>query len=137
MPRGGGDLPAPQVETPDGLRDMARRARCLAMGIHGDEGATRPPEFAKELEAACGGAGDCGGRALSQLVGHPSSAFACRILAYDAGEEIGGYHLGVGVELDRNIPRRGLLHDRAATSPDSKPKGRPSSGLPKTRSRGW
>jgi hypothetical protein len=50
MPRGGRDLPAPQVETPDGLRAMAHHARRLAMGISGDEGAKRLLEFASELE---------------------------------------------------------------------------------------
>ena len=53
MPRGGSQLPATQVETPHGLREMARRARSFAKEIllPNDEGAKRLILFAGELEA--------------------------------------------------------------------------------------
>jgi len=51
MARGGRDLPASQVETPEGLRTMARRAHRLAMDIPDDESAKRLLAFASELEA--------------------------------------------------------------------------------------
>ena len=51
MPRGGISLPATDVETAGGLREMAERARRWAMMIPGDEAAQRPLGFAEELEA--------------------------------------------------------------------------------------
>jgi hypothetical protein len=51
VPRSGRELPSTQVETPNGLRAMATRARRLAATIPGDEGAARLLEFARELEA--------------------------------------------------------------------------------------
>ena len=51
MPRGGISLPASPVETAGGLREMALRARRLALTIPGDEGAKRLLGFATELDA--------------------------------------------------------------------------------------
>ena len=51
MPRGGISLPATDVETAGGLREMAERARRWAMMIPGDEAAQRLLGFAGELEA--------------------------------------------------------------------------------------
>jgi hypothetical protein len=51
MPRGGISLPAPDVETVGGLREMAEHARRLALLIPGDEGANRLLGFATELDA--------------------------------------------------------------------------------------
>ena len=51
MPRGGISLPAARVETAGGLREMAMRARRLALTIPGDEGAKRLVAFATELDA--------------------------------------------------------------------------------------
>jgi hypothetical protein len=51
MPRGGISLPATDVETAGGLREMAMRARRLALTIPGDEGAKRLVAFATELGA--------------------------------------------------------------------------------------
>ena len=51
MPRGGISLPATDVETAGGLREMAERARRWAMMIPGDEAAQRLLGLAEELEA--------------------------------------------------------------------------------------
>jgi len=49
MPRGSGPAP-PRLETPAGLREMAARARRLALASFDDLTFSRLIEFAKELE---------------------------------------------------------------------------------------
>jgi hypothetical protein len=51
MPRGGISFPVVRVETAGDLREMAVRARRLAMMIPGDGGAKRLTAFAAQLDA--------------------------------------------------------------------------------------